>query len=97
MTYKIHFFIHNRVRTKLYHSRSPDYNRSSGRGAGFAWGDVPTLGQIMEAACVHDEPLGVAYLLSAELLRIANEFKQNVISLPQRDKNSVESEPGERN
>ena len=43
VTYKIHFFIHFCVWTKLYDTGSRDYNRPSCRSAGFAWNDVPTM------------------------------------------------------
>lgn len=92
MTYKIHFIIHFRVRTKLYDSGPRNYDRGSGRGTCFAWNDVRTASQILEAASVHDASLGVADLLSAELSRIADEFEQNIICLLQRGKEPVESE-----
>jgi len=43
VAYKIHFFIHIRVWAKLHDTGSRDYNRRSGRGAGFAWNDIPTM------------------------------------------------------
>ena len=38
--------------------------------------------------------MGVAYLLPAELPRVANEFEQDVVCLSRRGKESVESEAG---
>jgi hypothetical protein len=96
VTYKIHLFVHICVRTKLYDTGSRDYNRGSGGGAGFSRNDVSTVCQILEAACVHEASLGIAYLLSAKSLRIEHKFEQNVICLPHavRNPSRVKREQG---
>ena len=78
IAYQIQFLIDHCVWAKLYGSGSRDYNCSSCRDVGFTWGNI-AICQALEPACVHETPVGVTYLLSAELLRVANEFEQDVI------------------
>ena len=66
------------VWTRLYDGGTRDYNHPSGRGASFAWNGVPTMRQILEAACIHKTSMDVTYILSAKILQIEDEFEQIV-------------------
>ena len=41
------------------------------------------IGQVLKSASIHETPVGVAYLLAAKLLRVSDQFEQDIIGLPQ--------------